>query len=133
MAYINKPRSSPKKYKSKSDNKTKSRQKIYQSKTWKDLRHSKIIHDPCCEVCAMMGVVKIGQEVHHLISFMTGATDEEITKLAYDYNNLITVCRHCHNRIHNGDLKGCDSREKIQDRLDKINKNLKLIITDDLS
>lgn len=124
MAYIYLPRSSPKpkKYKTRTDENTKSRQSIYQSKTWKLLRHSKIIHDPCCEVCAMRGIIKIADEVHHLRSFMTAEDQEERLLLAYDYDNLISVCRQCHNRIHNIDLKGCDTREKIKNRLEKLEK-----------
>lgn len=126
MAYINIPKKKKKenyKKNEKDDYNRKIRQSIYQSETWKQLRMSKLYEDPLCEVCKLRGLVQkkeiltLAVEVHHLISFTQGRTINEREALGFDYNNLISICRKCHCDIHTGELKGCESKEDIVDRL----------------
>lgn len=75
-------------------------QKIYNSKTWKQLRNSYFAENPLCERCLEKGIIKPAEQVHHVQPFLTGKTYEEKMQLAYDYNNLMSVCKQCHSDIH---------------------------------
>ena len=121
MAYINKP-TKAKKYKPRTSINANERKKIYNSKAWKNLRHSKLIRNPICEVCLMQH--RINDEpidVHHLISFMSTTDEVKRCQLAYDYSNLISVCRNCHSLLHTGYLKGCNTKEAIYNKLKQLN------------
>ena len=80
---------------------------IYKSADWVKLRTQKLLNSPYCEKCLKEGKYVGGELqgmnrqgvtknmiVHHI---------KEIDKrpdLAYDYNNLETLCRDCHGKIH---------------------------------
>ena len=76
------------------------RQAIYSSTAWKQLRDTKLRQKPLCECCLKQGVVRIAKDVHHVISFMSTNPIERV-RLAYDLENLQSLCRECHNAIHN--------------------------------
>lgn len=78
------------------------RRRIYQSQRWRMLRLTKLTDAPLCEMCAKKGIIKPAVDIHHIISFMS--TDDEYRRkaLAYDYNNLMSLCKECHQFIHNG-------------------------------
>lgn len=78
------------------------RRKIYQSQRWRMLRLAKLADTPLCEMCERKGIVKPAIDVHHVVSFMS--TDDQVHRkaLAYDYDNLMSVCKECHQYIHNG-------------------------------
>jgi 5-methylcytosine-specific restriction endonuclease McrA len=40
------------------------------------------------------------KEVHHKIPFETGKTPEEVEKLAYDWDNIESLCEPCHEARH---------------------------------
>ena len=75
-------------------------QKIYNSKTWKQLRELYYSDHPLCQRCLEKGIIKPSEEIHHKIPFLTGKTSDEIYELAYDYENLMSVCKQCHSEIH---------------------------------
>lgn len=64
------------------------RRKIYDSERWRRLREWKLINNPLCELC-----LKDGNTVP--------AEENERKRLAYDYDNLMSLCKRCHQRIHN--------------------------------
>lgn len=99
----------------------KSRQEIYNTDLWRRLRDMKRMNFPLCEVCNMEGKITPVSDIHHLISF-THKEESEKLRLAYDYDNLISVCKPCHIRLHQGDLKGCRTLEDIANRLNLNNK-----------
>ena len=68
---------------------------IYNSKKWKTLRNKYIEAHPKCEICGCDAT-----QVHHIIRFSTGENEHEIEQLAYDYNNLMSLCAHCHISKH---------------------------------
>lgn len=78
------------------------RRKIYQSQRWRMLRLAKLSDNPLCEMCMKNGIVKPAIDVHHITSFMS--TDDEVRRkaLAYDYENLMSLCKECHQFVHNG-------------------------------
>jgi 5-methylcytosine-specific restriction enzyme A len=75
-------------------------QEVYQDKRWKRLRKLKFLINPLCEVCEKRGKVVVADEIHHIIPFLTGTTEEEIETLAFDYDNLISLCIACHKEAH---------------------------------
>lgn len=94
--YNNKENLNPKAYKTKSQkDKTKFLRHIYNSKKWKSIRKLYITNNPLCECCG-----NIATQVHHKIRFSTGKSHKEIEKLAYDYDNLMSLCNHCHINKH---------------------------------
>lgn len=112
MPYINKP----KKQRGIKTDKEKNRRKIYSSQLWQNMRISYLQQHPLCEVCEMEGKTKLAEHCHHLISFLD-VPKELMMQYAYDSNNFCSVCVNCHNRIHNGDLKGCVTKEQIRNKI----------------
>lgn len=86
------------------------RRKIYKSTRWRKLRALKIAEQPLCEMCLKEGKTTIAEDVHHIQSFMS--TDDKVLRiaLAYDYENLMSICKTHHQMIHNksnrNDIKG---------------------------
>lgn len=77
------------------------RRKIYQTKRWARLRAAKIMDEPLCEICKKKGIYRPAEDVHHITSFMSTNDPMQRTFLAFDYSNLMAVCKGCHQKIHN--------------------------------
>ena len=75
-------------------------QKYYSNKVWRELRDTKLTEQPLCEICLMRDEITPATEVHHIIEFSRGETDEDRWTLLLDYTNLMSVCTHCHRQIH---------------------------------
>jgi 5-methylcytosine-specific restriction enzyme A len=71
-------------------------QAVYNTTKWKRLRRAKIKANPLCEECEKKGITTVAAEVHHIIPFDIGNACE----LAYDYDNLISLCVECHKEAH---------------------------------
>jgi len=71
-------------------------QAIYQDKRWKRLRAAKFRENPLCEKCEIKGITRMAEEIHHKIPFQTGRTPEKIEVLAFDWDNLQSLCIPCH-------------------------------------
>jgi 5-methylcytosine-specific restriction protein A len=99
MPTINKPKRD--RQTTKGNNYYAERRKVYQTQRWARLRQAKIIASPLCEMCEKEGRYRPAEDVHHITSFMT--TDDPIRRnfLAYDYDNLMSLCKECHQKIHN--------------------------------
>ncbi len=78
------------------------RRKIYNSRRWQHLRALKFMNDPLCELCAEKGLVTPAEDIHHIVSFMSADDPVRRRCLAYDYGNLMSLCKKCHQHIHNG-------------------------------
>lgn len=104
----------------KNDARRKERQKVYQSKLYKILREEKRRSNPLCQVCELYGRVKLMEHVHHLVSFVGIEDPDRAKELAYDFSNLLSVCRAHHTALHEGYLKGCRSLEEIAVRIKTI-------------
>lgn len=61
-----------------------------------------MMDNPLCEVCLANDIITVGEDIHHIISFLSTDDSDKRSNLAYDYNNLQTVCKTCHQKIHNG-------------------------------
>ena len=76
----------------------KDRQKIYNSKQWRDVRELALLRDDLiCIHCKDKNIITKATEVHH-IQYLEHRID-----LAYDLDNLISVCSKCHQQIHSKD------------------------------
>ena len=74
--------------------------KIYNTQRWRDLRAWKMTNDPLCEECSKDNKVTAVEDVHHIISFMSTNDPIERSRLAFDYNNLMSICKECHAKKH---------------------------------
>lgn len=102
----------------------KQRHEVYNTALWRKMRLAKQMQNPLCEVCEMQGKTVLAEDIHHLISF-SKYTGAERDAIAYDSNNLISLCKQCHNLIHHGYLKGASTKEEIADRIELHNKEEK--------
>lgn len=80
------------------------RQAIYNTTRWHALRDAKRMNDPLCEECLKKTpkVVRPAEEIHHIVSFMSVTDERQRKALAYDYENLMSLCHECHERLHGG-------------------------------
>lgn len=79
----------------------KERRRIYNTNRWKRLRNAKFAANPLCEMCLNEGKTTIAEDIHHIKSFMEGCDKWERESLAYDYDNLMSLCKVHHQKIHN--------------------------------
>lgn len=92
---------------------------FYQTKEWKQLRKQKFEDaDGLCEECKKNGIVKIGKEVHHIIPI-----GKDWSK-RLDYDNLILLCKECHNQKHDR-ISQFKRFNEMWDKLEKENKEEK--------
>jgi 5-methylcytosine-specific restriction protein A len=98
MPTIYKPK---KKYPKRDSDLDKERGYIYNSERWRKLRAYKFANDPLCEKCLENGITTPADDVHHIIPFMS--TNDTISRkeLAYDYDNLQSLCKEHHMQAHN--------------------------------
>lgn len=73
---------------------------VYNTARWKRLRLVKLRDNPLCEVCEKKGITKMADDVHHIQSFMSVDDPEARKALAFDYDNLMSLCDECHSEIH---------------------------------
>ncbi len=73
---------------------------IYNSREWRELRLQKLRENPLCEVCKSNGFINSAHCVHHITPIESARTKEEMKHLAFDPNNLQSLCDKCHADIH---------------------------------
>ncbi len=61
-------------------------------RAWKRIRDRYVSQHPFCELCYAKGVLVETEEVHHKKPLSQGGT--------HDADNLISLCKSCHARIH---------------------------------
>lgn len=70
--------------------------KLIQSSRWGKVRNKYIKSHPTCECCG-----RLATEVHHRIPLMRYRNDPlRMEMLAFDEDNLISVCHDCHEKLH---------------------------------
>ena len=100
------------------------RRKAYNNPEWRKLRDIYIKEHPLCEDCLDKGKVVPAEDVHHIRSpFQNGECNKA---LLLDYNNLMALCKQCHNKRHNP-----NQAPKIQDVLKQLADLLDPTITDE--
>lgn len=74
---------------------------IYNTSHWRKLVAAKKMMSPLCERCLSEGRTTATQEIHHIIPLKTCNGDlNYLLQLAFDYDNLMSVCCQCHEDIH---------------------------------
>ena len=74
--------------------------KVYNSPFWKNLRLHYLMENPLCQMCLKDNKIKSGVEVHHILPISTGKTLFEKQRIAFDPDNLMSVCIEHHHKIH---------------------------------
>ena len=97
MPTIYKP---PKKVRRINNNKKDKQKYVYNTLRWVNLRIEKLKNNPLCEVCKSKNKITLATQVHHIIFLSTGSTREELETIGFDYENLKSVCKECHEEIH---------------------------------
>lgn len=83
----------------------------YNTECWTKLRQIKLKNNPICERCLNLhNIITPTTQIHHIQPFMTGLNIEQIKSLAFDYNNLMSLCDECHKAIHNNKEKKNDKK-----------------------
>lgn len=67
---------------------------------WRNIRNEYLCANPLCERCKEQGIVTIAECVHHITPVEDGRSVEEMELLAYNRNNLMSLCFSCHEAIH---------------------------------
>lgn len=113
MAWIKKTKTK-KVYKKLEERSDKDIQKIYQSKTWKELRKAYFQSHPLCENCLSKTepIIRPTEEIHHIKPISGGNTLEEMMDLAYNPSNLRALCKECHKNIHKEMKSGFMKKKK---------------------
>ena len=65
----------------------------YKTSRWLKLRQLKLNHSPLCEMCLKQGITTPAVLVHHIKPIEDGGK-------MYQYENLMSLCSECHNKIH---------------------------------
>lgn len=76
------------------------RNEIYTSTKWRKLRLAHLQQHPLCELCQKEGKVVPASQIHHIDSFMNYEGMKRYA-VAYDSNNLMSLCEKCHQKVHN--------------------------------
>lgn len=75
--------------------------KFYNGKRWKKIRLLALARDQhLCVICRKHGTLSIGTEVDHIIPYQIKP------RMAYDLENLQTLCHQCHTIKTAGDARG---------------------------
>ncbi|MDR1938330.1 MAG: HNH endonuclease [Tannerellaceae bacterium] len=98
MPTINKPN---RKKNNKGNQYDKERRKIYNSERWRTVRRLKFATNPLCEICERNDLTVPAEDIHHITSFMSTDDPEARYHLAYDFDNLLSLCKVCHQKVHN--------------------------------
>lgn len=99
MPTINKP----KKTRKNENTLRQERMEIYNTSRWRELRLVKLMRNPLCEMCLKDGRVTPTEDVHHIVSFMSVYDHQQRLTLAFDFDNLMSLCKKCHQKVHNQD------------------------------
>lgn len=76
--------------------------KISYDHRWTEIRNWYICRHPLCEDCLFEGRSVPAEEVHHIVPWERGRDDNEKKELLYDVDNLVSLCKECHHKRHNG-------------------------------
>ena len=57
------------------------------------------MQQPLCELCLAKGIINAAEDIHHIDSFMNYTGTKRLSK-AFDFNNLMSICKECHAKEH---------------------------------
>lgn len=67
---------------------------------WSKLSKKILQERPNCELCAIRGIEKPAEQVHHCLKPDKQLEPDLENLLTYDRDNLVAVCAACHSHIH---------------------------------
>ena len=73
---------------------------VYNTRQWKILRLNYLKNSPYCTLCFQNNKLELAVDVHHIKPFAHITDNQEKLKLAFDYNNLMGLCKECHKLKH---------------------------------
>lgn len=75
---------------------TKEADSFLKTATWRAIRKKVLLRDKCCVLCFKRGYIEVRTlQVHHIFKRVDDVKGEKI----YDPENLVTVCRVCHEEL----------------------------------
>lgn len=77
------------------------RKEIYATTRWRKLRDAKIQQNPLCEICLDKELITPAIDVHHIQSFVSVSNPLKRKEIAFNFDNLQSLCKVCHQKIHN--------------------------------
>lgn len=87
---------------------------LIQSREWRQLRAQKMREsEGLCERCRKAGVITAATEVHHIAPVEQDKNRVLMRQRCFDPNNLICVCRECHDALHD-ELKSHTMAARVQ-------------------
>lgn len=75
--------------------------KFINTERWRRLRAVQLAKQPLCEECMKVGRYRLAELVHHREPIETGVTLAEMEYLAFNADNLESICKKCHTAVHN--------------------------------
>lgn len=75
-------------------------QRFYGTKVWRELREQKLMEQPLCEECLLVDKITPATDVHHRTPFSLGIDEQQMWDLFLDWDNLESICKQCHRKIH---------------------------------
>ncbi len=91
--------------------------KLINANKWRKVRKEKLTMNPLCERCFKDNKLTPATEVHHIQPIEEAATLNLKTALAYNINNLMSLCHQCHVEVHMELNKG--SKQANKERQDE--------------
>ena len=76
-------------------------QEIYNTNRWQKLRKAKLMANPVCEICGK----ELATQVHHKDSFLKYENILKRKEVAYNFDNLQSLCEWCHINLHRDERK----------------------------
>lgn len=76
------------------------RKKVYSKARWQRLKKLYLSDHPLCEVCLARGKYVPATHVHHKYSFTLCTDYSTAMAVAFDPDNLCSICDRCHGIIH---------------------------------
>lgn len=101
-------------------------QKLLNSKRWKELRAWKLQHFPLCERCEEEGFIVSAVDVHHIVPVESADPNDQraMERLAFDPNNLRSLCIPCHIKIHQ-EMRS-HSKEKVAENKERARERFRM-------
>lgn len=88
--------------------------KIMSSRRWRQLRAAKLAANPFCEMHLKQGMQVKATCIHHIKEVESGLSEDECKKLAFSWDNLQSLCKDCHTKVHKE--RGTWTAKNHQDR-----------------
>lgn len=98
--------------------------RLLNSTNWRRLRLRLLREHPLCSKCEREGRVTAATEVHHIRPVERGSNIKEKALLAYDPDNLETLCHACHVETHRqgGKSTKTENRQRQREKAKSFNK-----------